>query len=217
MVEMDINYEQSCFKIEEYGIYYLTDEYMQMYYPKDFPNEHDGIKRPFMLLKEEPNGICWMAPLSTKLDKYQAYLEKYKNSVAFITTPNGRTSAVVISNVVPVQPKHIRDPYVVQNIPYVLRKNSIKMEINKKLNSYLFVMSQDYVSHSREIKDLYFELNHNQLYQSQIIRPSLEQQITKYEITREVMKVTKQYDLRDSTVVSNMSNKYHKVIKHEDR
>lgn len=204
------------FQIEEFGLYFLTDEYMHSYYPKDFPSDHSSRKRPFILLNQEPNGVCWMAPLSTKIEKYQERQAKYKNSVAFLTLPNGRKSAALICNVVPVLPYHIKEPYIIQSIPYVVRKNAIKNDFIRRFNSYLYVMSQDYVANSKEIKDLYFEFNIEMQMQNRKTHLPLEQQVSKYEISHEMMKVTKHYDLRSEK--GTMQNEDFKNIGgHEDR
>ena len=128
-------------KVSTCGLCIISDNYFV-----DFPsvrhmsNKHES--RPYYLAVKQENGIIWVVPLSSQVDKYKAKVaedeRKHGDSLFYyITRLKGRDNAFLIGNAIPVTEEYIKKPFTVQGIPFVIRdKNDIK-KITSKLSRYL--------------------------------------------------------------------------------
>ena len=127
--------------ISTYGLCIVSDQYFT-----DFPNiRHMSNKhesRPYYLALRKSDGIIWLVPLSSQVEKYQAKIEadekKYGECIFYyITRVKGKDSAFLIGNIIPVREEYIKKPFTMNGVPFVIQdKKDIKM-INKKVNRYL--------------------------------------------------------------------------------
>ncbi|MBR5534920.1 MAG: hypothetical protein IKU62_08760 [Ruminiclostridium sp.] len=127
--------------ISEYGLCIVSDQYFV-----DFPsvrhmsNKHE--KRPYYLAIRKPNGIIWLVPLSSQVEKYRAKIEadeeKHGECIYYyITKLKGRESAFLIGNIIPVREEYIKKAFTVQGSPFVIQDKKDIKAINKKVNRYL--------------------------------------------------------------------------------
>lgn len=124
-----------------YGLCLISDQYFV-----DFPsvrhmsNKHES--RPYYLAIKETDGIIWVIPLSSQIEKYRAKIkadeQKYGESIFhYIAKVKGKDCAFLIGNVIPVKEVYVKKPFTVRGVPFVIQdKKDIKM-IGRKLNRYL--------------------------------------------------------------------------------
>lgn len=135
-------------QIETSGLYIIDDQYFI-----DFPNDrymwNKGEARPHYYAVQDPDGVFWMIPLSTKVEKYQAKIDatekaRGKNScfMYYIAPIHGRKRAVLICDMFPVSEKYILRPYTISGQPYVIRNESIKKAIGTKAKRYLSMVKR---------------------------------------------------------------------------
>lgn len=127
--------------VERYGLCIIKDDFF-----RDFPNiRHMSNKyenRPYYLAVKEENGIIWVVPLSSKVEKYREKMrsdeEKYGNSVFYyITRVKGEDRAFLIGNVIPVTAQYIKKPFTVNGQPFVIEDQADRKRIQSKLSRYL--------------------------------------------------------------------------------
>lgn len=124
-----------------YGLCVINDKYFE-----DFPsirhmsNKHEA--RPYYLAVREENGIIWVIPLSSRVDKYRAKIaadeEKHRDSIFYyISRIKGSESVFLIGNVIPVTADYVKKPFTVSGKPFVIENSSDIKKIKSKLSRYL--------------------------------------------------------------------------------
>lgn len=132
--------------VAENSLCKLSDRYFAEFAsPNHVFNKQEN--RPYFYAVRGNNGIVWLIPLSSKVEKYRAKIkteeEKYGECVfCYIARVKKRESAFLIGNVIPVTDEYIKGPFTVNNVPFVIEnKNDIK-QIKKRLNRYLAMVKQ---------------------------------------------------------------------------
>lgn len=132
--------------IEGNGLCIIADQYFE-----DFPsvrhmsNKHES--RPYYLAIRGADGIIWMIPLSSQVEKYKRKIEadesKYGDCMfCYLARVKGRESAFLIGNVIPVTENYIKKPFTVSGIPFVMQNKDDIRKIQSKLKRYLLMTRQ---------------------------------------------------------------------------
>lgn len=128
-------------ELTQYGLYKIKDAFF-----KDFPsNRHMHNKsenRPYYLAVQGKNGITWMVPISSKVEKYRAKIvadeKKYGECLTcHIIKYMNEERAVLIGNMIPVTENYIKGEFTIQNRHYVVRDAAAIKEIKKRCARYL--------------------------------------------------------------------------------
>ncbi len=138
-----------------FGLCVISDDYF-VDYPSisHMSNKHEN--RPYYLAVKQDNGIIWVVPLSSQVEKYEAKIkadeEKHGTCIYYyVTRLKGKKSAFLIGNVIPVTDHYIKKPFTVNNVPFVIQdKNDIKL-IKSKLSRYLTLVRQGKMKPSVDI------------------------------------------------------------------
>lgn len=130
-------------ELVQYGFYKIKDTYFT-----DFPsrnnrymdNKHEN--RPYYLAIADSNGIMWLIPISSKVDKYKAKIAadelKYGECLTcHIIRFMSEERAVLIGNMIPVIPQYIKGEFTIQNKHYVIRDEVSIKAIKKRCSRYL--------------------------------------------------------------------------------
>lgn len=148
--------------VSTYGLCIVSDQYFL-----DFPsvrhmsNKHE--KRPYYLAIREKDGIIWLVPLSTQVEKYRAKIEaderKYRESIFhYITKVKGNENAFLIGNAIPVTEKYIKKPFTIQGTPFVIQDKADIKQIGSKLKRYLAMVRHGKMSPAVDILAIEEEL-----------------------------------------------------------
>ncbi len=125
----------------QYGFYKVKEKYFV-----DFPsNRHMYNKaenRPYYLAVKSKNGIIWLIPISSKVDKYKAKIsadsQKYGECLTcYIMRFMGGERAALIGNMIPVIPEYIKGEFTILERHYIVRDSEIIKAINKRCSRYL--------------------------------------------------------------------------------
>lgn len=127
--------------VERFGLCIISDKYFQ-----DFPNirhmsnKHEG--RPYYLAVKAANGIVWVVPISSKVEKYQQKIradeERHGESVfQYIAKVKGEDRAFLIGNVIPVTAEYIKKPFTVGGVPFMIENREDRKQIQSKVSRYL--------------------------------------------------------------------------------
>lgn len=135
-------------QIETSGLYIISDQYFM-----DFPNErymdNKSESRPHYYAIQDNDGIYWMIPLSSKVEKYRtkiAATESVHGSgscILYCIAPiHGQERAVLICDMFPVTENYILRAYTIGGVPYVIKNKNIQKTIRTKAMRYLSLVKR---------------------------------------------------------------------------
>ncbi len=135
-------------KIEISGLYIISDQYFTDY-PNDRHMDNKGEARPHYYAIQDNDGIYWMIPLSTKVEKYRAKIAATEKShgngscIMYCIVPiHGQDRAILICDMFPVTEEYILRAYTIGGTPYVIRNKNIQKTIRTKAMRYLSLVKQ---------------------------------------------------------------------------
>lgn len=152
--------------VSTYGLCIVSDKYFE-----DFPsirhmsNKHEG--RPYYLAIRGENGIIWLVPLSSQVEKYRAKMkadeEKYGDSLFhYIARVKGKDSAFLIGNTIPVTDEYIKKPFTICGVPFVVQDKKDTKKIQSKLSRYLTMVRRGKMKPAVDILAIERKLIHRQ-------------------------------------------------------
>lgn len=138
-------------EIETSGLYIIKDEYFS-----DFPNpkymDNKGESRPHYYAVKDNDGLYWMIPISSKVEKFRAKIAEVEakagagNCFLFAVAPvSGRERAFIISEMFPVTEDYILRPYTVKGKPLVIQNTEIQKMVRTKALRFLKMVDRGLV------------------------------------------------------------------------
>jgi len=108
-------------------VFHIKDSYFD--FAKDdklMRNHEGGAHRPtYFCLENEKNGLLWVVPMSSQVEKYRKYVERDiekfgKCSKIYLGEYAGKNSVFLLQNMFPILPKYISHVHTIDNVPYPL-------------------------------------------------------------------------------------------------
>ncbi|MDR1246708.1 MAG: hypothetical protein LBK57_06715 [Clostridiales Family XIII bacterium] len=119
-------------------VYHIKNTYFDMAKDDKLMRNHEGgAYRPtYFCLKDEKTGLLWVVPMSTRLEKYNAVIEKDTKQHGsclkiFIARYGDGRSAFLFQNMFPILPKYIDHIHTVAGIPMAVNP-VVQEEIMKR-------------------------------------------------------------------------------------
>lgn len=146
-------------EIKEGYVYHIKSEYFNFVNDNKLMNNHENNNtRPnYFCIKNQENSIMWFVPMSSKVQKYQAIIDKkikkYKRcDTIVIGNYRGKQHAFLIQNIFPITPEYIDHVDTVQGkalqVPAETRR-----EIMEKVNKIFKLKekrNKSYISRCRQ-------------------------------------------------------------------
>ena len=134
--------------VKKYGLCILSDSYFERFpYSELMQNKYEA--RPYFLAVRNSNGIVWLIPLSSQVEKYRKAIEKTEakrgsgNCIyQYICRVKGKDSVFLIGDAIPVTDKYILRPFTVKGIAYVMEDQADIKAIKSKLGKFLALVRQ---------------------------------------------------------------------------
>lgn len=129
-----------------YGFYKIKDSYFGDF-PSDQHMQNKAEKRPYYLAIKGKDGIIWMLPISSKVDKYKDKIASDEKRFGECLTCHiirymREERAVLIGNMIPVSEEYIKGEFTIRKKHYVVQDKSSIKAIQKRCARYLsFVRS----------------------------------------------------------------------------
>lgn len=144
----------------EFGLYVLTDDYMNNIYPKYYPQNKDSGERPFFMIfkDDKKENVYWLIPISSQCEKYKEVFAKYPNAGELVELYNKKISAVLTQNIIPVKKENIEREFTVNKINYVLKDSHKRKKILKKAKIVKTLLLHGKMKSSVDIKKIYESL-----------------------------------------------------------
>ena len=130
----------------ECGLYLIKDSYFSDF-PSDLHMQNKGESRPHYFAVRAENGIYWMVPLSSKVEKYRAKIEQAKRTHGdslfyHIGRIKGDDRVFLVGNVIPVTEHYIKKAFTVKGVPYIVKNKTDIKKIKSKVRRYLVLVKQ---------------------------------------------------------------------------
>lgn len=132
------------YMVENCGLYIVSDLFFERYDKQQKLMLNKNESRPFYCGITADNGVLWLIPLSSKVDKYRKLIEVSENKYGrgkcifhYIAKVKGTERAFLISNTFPCSEKYIVRPFTVDGVPYVVKNKKDISEIQKRLARYI--------------------------------------------------------------------------------
>ena len=126
------------FDIKPGYVYHIKDSYFETAQDdKLMRNREGGSYRPtYYCLQDDKTGLYWVVPMSKRIDKYRAVIEKdtarYGKCLKILIALYGDgPSAFLFQNMFPILPKYIDHVHTVANIPMAVNP-VVQEEITKR-------------------------------------------------------------------------------------
>lgn len=131
--------------IKQHGIYILKDSYYDIYNNGRMMDNKQQSRPHYLAI--EINGILWMIPLSSKVEKYKEKIQEQESTgheclYYHIGKIAGRECAFLIGNMIPVTKSYISREYTISGIPYVVKDRDLNRKILKKAKRFLLLVRQ---------------------------------------------------------------------------
>lgn len=147
-------------EIEQYGLYIIKDQYFA-----DFPNDkymqNKGENRPHYYAIMDSDGIYWMIPVSSKVEKFRAKILDVESKAGagrcflFAIAPvSGRERAFIIAEMFPVTREYILRPYTVNGKPYIIETGEIQKTLSSKALRFLSMVERGKVKSPLNVLDV---------------------------------------------------------------
>jgi hypothetical protein len=127
-------------------VYHIKDTYFNVAQDDKLMRNHEGgsYRPTYFCVKDENTGLLWVIPMSTRLDKYNAIIEKdtdrYGSCLKILVARYGdKQSAFLLQNMFPILPKYIDHIHTIAGNP---------MPVNP-------IVQADIASRFKEIRRLY--------------------------------------------------------------
>lgn len=123
--------------VRENCLYFVKNDFFDLVNDDYLMRNKDTTSRPhYFPLVDNKTGLLWLIPCSSRIDKYEALIEKKKrenkrhNHIQIVTI-SGKKQALLYQDMFPILPEYIDKPYVSKNGPYELKDVKKIEEINK--------------------------------------------------------------------------------------
>lgn len=134
--------------VERYGLCILSDAYFERF-PSPVMMQNKYESRPYYLAVREENGIVWLIPLSSQVDKYRRAIlaseaKRGKNTCIYqyICRVKGKDSVFLIGDAIPVTDSYIVRPFTVGGKPFVVQDKIDIKAIQSRFAKYLSLVRQ---------------------------------------------------------------------------
>ena len=122
------------------GFYVLKDSFFEVMNDPYLKNNKDGNRPFYYCIKDDASDkdIYWMIPLSSRIDKYAAIIQKKLDAhkpcdgLYICKLPSGKTSAFLIQDLFPITEEYVEREYTLAGAHLVLPYEADIAEIEKK-------------------------------------------------------------------------------------
>ena len=131
------------------GFYIIKDKFFEDMSEPYLKRNKSG-NRPHYYCFEDANieGICWMIPLSSRIDKYRRIVEKKEKSgkscdiIHIVKLDDSRESAFLIQDMFPITEEYIEREYTIAGNHLMLTSEHTAKEIEKKARKVIGMLKR---------------------------------------------------------------------------
>lgn len=147
--------------IKTCGLYVISDEFFERYDSSHKLMLNKGEKRPYYCGIVAGNGILWLIPLSSQVDKYRKSIEadelkhgKGNCIFHYIAKVKGKDNAFLIGNAFPCTEAFIKKPFTIAGVPYVIQNQKDIAAVQQKLSRFIALVRNGRLHPNANIMDI---------------------------------------------------------------
>lgn len=128
------------------GFYIISDKYFQEMKDPNLKGNKDENRPFYYCLKDDTDGIYWMIPLSSKVEKYNRIIETRSRKgqacdiLHIARLDNGKENVFLLQDILPVTEKYIEREYTIAGNHMILTSEKTVKEIEKKARKILGII-----------------------------------------------------------------------------
>lgn len=147
--------------IKTCGLYTIKDEYFSRFDAAGKMMDNKYARRPYYCGIKADNGILWLIPLSSKVEKYSLAIKRYEDKCGdgncifyYIAKLKGKESAFLIGDVIPCVDEYIAKPFTIKGAPFVIEDRSDIKALRSKLVRFLALVRAGKLHPNVDILDI---------------------------------------------------------------
>lgn len=126
------------------GLYTIKDEYFYKFDPAHVMMDNKKQCRPYYCGVRADTGILWLIPLSSKVEKYSAAIERQEKKHGkgnciyyYIAKLKGRKNAFLIGNAIPCTERYILKPFTLGGVPFIIKDQQDIKALKNRLSRFI--------------------------------------------------------------------------------
>jgi len=134
--------------LKKTGFYVISDRFFQEVNDPYLKGNKQGNRPHYYCLQDTSDGIYWMIPLSSQVEKYQRIIDKRLaakrscDTLHIVELDNNRKSAFLIQDLFPITEEYIQREYTVAGNHLMLTSEHVAREIEKKARKVIGMLKR---------------------------------------------------------------------------
>ena len=126
--------------MQKTGFYIIKDKFFEDMSDPNLKGNKSGNRPHYYCLKDEEEGIYWMIPLSSRIDKYKDIIKKRLarkqpcDIIHIAKLDNDKESAFLIQDMFPVTEEYVEREYTIAGNHLKLTSEHVVREVERKAN-----------------------------------------------------------------------------------
>lgn len=120
------------------GFYIIKDDFFAEVNDSYLKGNKEQNRPHYYCFEDSENGIYWMIPLSSRIDKYQRIIDKRLaagkpcDTLYIVELDNNRKNVFLIQDIFPITADYIEREYTIAGNPMMLTSEHVAREIEKR-------------------------------------------------------------------------------------
>lgn len=120
------------------GFYIIEDDFFAEVNDPYLKGNKEQNRPHYYCFEDSENGIYWMIPLSSRIDKYQRIIDKRLaagkpcDTLYIVELDNNRKNVFLIQDIFPITADYIKREYTIAGNPMMLTSEHVAREIEKR-------------------------------------------------------------------------------------
>lgn len=130
------------------GFYIIKDKFFEDMPDPYLKGNKAGNRPHYYCFEDTKTGICWMIPLSSRIDKYRRIMEKKEKAgktcdiIHIVKLDDDRESAFLIQDMFPITEKYIDREYTIAGNHLMLTSEHTAREIEQKAKKVMGMLKR---------------------------------------------------------------------------
>ena len=130
------------------GFYTLKESFFDVMKDPYLKQNKDGRRPHYYCVEDELEGVCWMIPMSSRIDKYESIIKKRIEEgkpcdiLHIVRLDSGNCSVFLIQDIFPVTAEYIEREYLIGENHLVLTSEKSALEVEQKAKKVLSLIKR---------------------------------------------------------------------------
>lgn len=141
---------QMCDRMKKTGFYVIKDQFFLDMNEPYLKGNKEGNRPHYYCFEDAESGVYWMIPLSSRVEKYRAILNKRLaagkpcDTLYIAKLDNDRESAFLIQDIFPITENYIEREYTVAGNPMMLTSEHVVSDVEKRARKIVGLLKRGF-------------------------------------------------------------------------